>query len=208
MRAKPKNVKQILASYRRSKKWRETHRKTLGDEILIIETKHKILKEKHYKISGPYWGTYILEPLAKLICEKLPSLKTYEIFGPFGMSSRTSIYFYPEGLHEGNRHLSLHLRPGNLSEGKLLLETNEYMDRYGKGTLGEMNGGNIITVEMKPDLDWIINFMMENNVDAALGTSRPKTTKPKWPCGFCGGTGYDPGKINDGLCPDCEGAGV
>ena len=115
----------------------------------------EVRQEQLGKLKHPYWIDEILRPIAEHLLEQ-PEFadRTYDILGPFGIGSRTSIHLYKRGVSEeskfqGNNCMSITFEPGNLQAGELrIVDYSKNLRRFAPGTIGE-NGFNHPTIPMK-----------------------------------------------------------
>jgi len=116
--------------------------------------------EKLEKLRCPSWIDEIIKPVAKAMVEKLPG-RYYGILGPFGLSSETAIHFYDKNHPDNCDHcLSITFRPGDLNKGELrVVDYSQKSNEFAPGTIGEVNGFNYNEIDIKWDVDWLINFM-------------------------------------------------
>jgi hypothetical protein len=113
--------------------------------VALIEEKAKIEE-------APHWIDGLLKPIAEELLKDMEN-REFEILGPFGMGSHTTIWFLKKGVPEkqkleGDNCLSITFEPrheGESDNRKLVLYVvNETKDsgKYPNGSLGEMNGFN------------------------------------------------------------------
>jgi len=129
---------------------------------LLDKNKQALLNEKP-------WFVELLEPLAKIMVKVIEARtgvpRTYELLGPFGLSSEVSIHFYKVGVPEnkkldGDNCLSITFRPGDLDAGELFVvdytkDTHEFPD----GSIGQINGLNHPSVPVKHQVDFLLGFV-------------------------------------------------
>lgn len=117
-----------------------------------IEKQIKRLKRKLNKLKYPSWVDEVVEPIAKEMLKKMPTIphRYYEILGPFGLTCETSIHFYKITLGQYEDKLatckSISFRPTDLDNGNINLVD------YTK---------NNSTIPMKKSITELIKFMDE-----------------------------------------------
>ena len=127
-------------------------------ELEKIQNELDNLKEKKKKLNRPSWIDEIIKPLAQEIANKLD--KHYEILGPFGICCRVTLRFGDkEKLSAKDDFLKITILPDNLKEGKFSYETGETIDKFKKGTIGQVNGMNRVTKELPKDLNKIVKLL-------------------------------------------------
>ena len=125
-------VKELSENYVRKYSDYVTKRHNLQERINRAERQLK-------KLQCPSWIDEIIEPIAKELNKSNPKLH-YEILGPFGICSTTSIHFYNE---DETVCLSITFRPGNLEDGQIgVVNYSVNTEKFAKGTIGELNGMN------------------------------------------------------------------
>ena len=98
------------------------------------------LNEKKENLNYPNWIDDLVKPLAEELKIKLNAY-CYEIFGPFGLRSETSIYLYtrePKN-HEESYHVpfyTISLLPRDLKNGVLYYDTGEEKGGYEENSIG------------------------------------------------------------------------
>ena len=109
-------------------------------------------RERFYSVS---WIDEIIHPLAQQLAMRMN--KKYDIYGPFGLGCRTSIYLFDDE----NKSItdqdtwSITLLPDDLRNGIIRYETGEMKKEYASGTIGEMNGFNNITADVPDTIEEI-----------------------------------------------------
>lgn len=86
----------------------------------------------------------------------------YKIYGPFGLECETSIYLFknPKVSICEQDTISITLRPfGDGENDWIMYQTDEKLNRYERGTIGEMNGYNDVYAPLPKDLSEIIKLM-------------------------------------------------
>lgn len=133
-----------------------------------IQRKTEELNRQSELIKCPSWVDDIVKPIAERMTKEMPD-RTYDILGPFGMGSRTSIHFYKKGIEEkdkfkGDNCLSITFEPGDLERGEIkLVDYTVNLHRFAEGTIGEMNGFNYPIVAMKNTIKELVDFMKEQD---------------------------------------------
>lgn len=155
-----KTFQSIVKSYLKKDKIENDERKRINDLIDKKERQIERLKKKKEKLEYVYWTEEILKPLAEEL-KVLLNKKHTEILGPFGLTNRTSIWFWNTKKERDNCKVkSITFRPFNLSKGELQVETRkQYRPAlYSPGTIGDANGGNTICEPVPKDanFDWFI----------------------------------------------------
>ena len=126
----------------------QTKRKELENQIEKAQGKLEALKH-------PSWVEEIVKPIAKALLKHLPC-RYYEILGPFGMGSRTSIHFYKNGVtektkFEGRNCLGIEFNPTDLENGRLsIVDYETDTGEFKRGTIREMHGFNHPLIEIEP----------------------------------------------------------
>jgi len=99
----------------------------------------------------PRWIEQLLTPVVKLIEMNLPEWECEDDrLSPMGVTSRVPVFLVrkdrkPENANATDESLYIVFRPGNLNEGQLLYETGATVKAYKPGTLGALNGMNMVT---------------------------------------------------------------
>lgn len=120
----------------------------------LIEKHTESLKKLEMKCPGWYEG--VLVPFSEAIAKRLEM--PYEVYGPFGMCAKTTVYFFPGNGRDITRDetYSITIQP----EGKeLYYETGEKVNRYQRNTIGDMNGMNNVTAPVPDDMESIITLL-------------------------------------------------
>lgn len=129
-------------------------------ERLIARHKAKLKKLNDKR---PGWYDAILTPLADAISADIGM--PYEVYGPFGLSCETSLYFFPTSGRDITRNetYSITLYP-DYDDSRLYLsyDTGERTDTYRTGSIGWMNGMNNVTKPLPDDLETIIVLLQHN----------------------------------------------
>ena len=159
--AKTKTLSSIVKKYNKQLNDYETKKASIEEQIAKLE---KELEETEHSYVN--WIDGILIPLAKELMKR-KGLKYFEIYGPFGLSCETSVYMANErnGAAYGGRSgeskipicevdtWSLTVRPD------MKYRTDETLDKYPRGSIGELNGWNDVYQELPDDIDEIVNLL-------------------------------------------------
>lgn len=148
------------------------------DKIHTYERKIAYHEKRLAKIRDEKAGwNCILYPLINEIKQRC-GVEYAEIYGPFGMSAETSIYFSHIGKHlkksdpryyKGDdiditkvETWELTLYPNDKVESGYEYWTGKTTNHFSKGTIGELNGFNNINAELPTDIDEIIKLLKYN----------------------------------------------
>lgn len=149
---------------------------------------YKICEQKLKYLNYSKRTSEIYKPIAKVIVEKM-GYHSFDILGPFGLTSETSIHFYPTEesleIYNDREHpehenwtkniISISFRPHRYrddpedydSPRKMKLHVVDYTRDTGaspKGSIGHLNGFNKPEIDCSDwDLDKLIEFMLEQN---------------------------------------------
>lgn len=108
------------------------------------------------------WVTGIVEPLAAVLADRTGL--SWEIYGPFGLRSETSIYLREDMSRSitAQTTRSIHLVPMHNKDGEFVVhyETGEIDDSYQKGSLGELNGMNRKTAPLPDTIEEIEKLLV------------------------------------------------
>lgn len=157
-------LKEIIRGYVEKEKHNKDERGKIQARIEQREKQIERLKTRLNKIGYCSWIDELLMPIAKTMVEKMPD-RSFDILGPFGMTSETAIHFYKLGVAknkqlEGDNCRSITFRPKDLDKGELVLvDYTQNTGQYAKGTLGEMNGMNYPTIPLKNTIGELLKFM-------------------------------------------------
>lgn len=132
-------------------------------EKQIERLKKRIIKRRneHYKKNFPGWIQTIIEPLMHDL-EKETGLHG-EIYGPFGLCNKTSIYLREDMEKSITDQDTLHITLEPPREGKLYYETGEIKKGYPKGSIGELNGMNNVMGVLPDTIEEIVQIMHTSN---------------------------------------------
>lgn len=153
-------LQEIINNYNQTKNKLKAEKEAIELKIERLEKKLEKIKSKR-----PYVVQNVLIPLAKEIKARC-GFKAFEIYGPFGIASETSIYFANIGK-DGDIKIcdvetwSLTLQWAYDGDDLHHLEywTGETTNDYPKGSIGEMNGLNNVYKELPMDVDTIIKLL-------------------------------------------------
>lgn len=128
-------------------------------KIQECERKIEYYKKQRKKLKWVSWVDVIVGGFAKEICDRFDL--HYDIYGPFGMSCRTSVYFCKKEKFNicEDQVIKITIVPQNLVSGLLCYETGETTNEYQKGSIGEMNGYNNVIAELPNDINEIIMLL-------------------------------------------------
>ena len=135
--------------------------------IRTIKKRTEALKKMEAERKG--WVDRVLVPLSDIIAltlgEKEDKEKPlpYEIYGPFGLSCQTTVYFFPTDGHEicDDETYSLTVYPGGNLETSIWLEydTGETTEQYEAGSIGWLNGFNRVKAKLPDKLGEIMELL-------------------------------------------------
>lgn len=139
----------------------------------LIESHERAIQKLHDKGN---WIDAIVKPLAQEISVRLGPSKNlpfhdWEIYGPFGLGSETTIYFFctdERDIVKGETY-SITLHPSFTDAGlRLTYNTGEKKDNYAPGTIGWMNGFNNVEAPLPDSIEEIMKLLTHNpaNPDA------------------------------------------
>lgn len=136
--------------------------------VKLIQRHQKALDKLERKPLG--WIENVLTPMAEAISKAIEM--PYEVYGPFGLSSETSIYFFVNGKKGSitkEPTLSLTLYPEWQYEGTKLetftlwYDTGERDEKYPPHSLGELNAGNKRKAPLPDGLDSVVELLRRSN---------------------------------------------
>ena len=124
-------------------------------QVERLEKKKDKVMCNYYKF--PSWVELIVEPLMEQL-EKATGLKG-EIYGPFGLNSRTSIYLTknPELSITEQTSLKVTIEPPHGTHVKY--ETGKTKSKYQRGSIGKLNGRNKVLADLPNRLEEIIEIL-------------------------------------------------
>ena len=91
------------------------------------------------------WIKGFMDPLAKILAERAET--QYKVLGPFGISAAVTIYLMKDASHRMDDDTrTITIEPYFLPDGRFLFKyrTDEVTDAYRPGSIGELNGMNIV----------------------------------------------------------------
>ena len=152
-------IKSIVDAYNEQANAYETKYKKL------TEAKNRAEKrlEKHTR-TYPTRSKAFIVPLAKYLMEKC-GFKCYEIYGPFGITSETSLYLANEGKNGDVKICEVETwsltftRKFENDKCIPLVWTGKTTNEYAEGTVGYYNGLNNIYVPIPDDVDELIKML-------------------------------------------------
>lgn len=143
---------------------RELEKKRAAIDKKIAERRAQIerLEKRRERLLGVSWVEGIVEPLAAALASLTGLL--WEIYGPFGLRSATSIYLREDMSRSITEQTtrSIHLVPMHNKDGGYILhyETGEIDGSYQKGSLGELNGMNRKTAPLPDTIEEIEKLLV------------------------------------------------
>lgn len=156
-----KSYKNIVSAYHQKVSVKQAEEERLRNAIEKKTLQIERLKKKEAKLGYVSWINEIIKPLAEELRKKL-NKKHVDILGPFGINCQTSIWFYnTEKERAACKVKSITLRPYDLEEGILYVETRKTKNSYEKNTIGEVNGGNIVCDEVPKNasINWFLKYV-------------------------------------------------
>lgn len=120
----------------------------------LIEKHTESLKKLEMKRIGWYEGVVV--PFAEAIAKRLEI--PYEVYGPFGICAKTTVYFFPGNGRDITRDetYSITIQP---KDKELYYETGETVNRYQRGSIGYMNGMNNVIAPLPDDMESIVALL-------------------------------------------------
>jgi len=155
-----------------------TKRDKFEEKIMACEKRIEFYRKQQKKLKWVSWVDIIIGGFAKEICDRFNL--HYDIYGPFGIGSRTSIYFCKKEKFNicEDRVIKITILPKDLNNGVLHYETGEKTNEFAKGTIGELNGGNNVTKPLPDTIDEIVMLLrgdQELLLEVQNGISRRKS---------------------------------
>lgn len=126
-------------------------------EKQIERLKKKLEKRKnsYYEKDFSGWIETIVKPLMRDL-EKHTGLHG-EIYGPFGLCCKTTIYLREDMERSITKQSTLHITiEPPMDNGKIYYETGEVKEGYAKGSIGELNGMNMVMAELPDTIEEIV----------------------------------------------------
>jgi hypothetical protein len=161
----------ILGSYNQQQAALREEKVTYDALIKAAEAKIERLKKKIGKIEKKRdalplysWIKGFVEPLAQELAEQTGL--SWEIYGPFGLSASTSIYLREDmskSITE-TETFSITLYP-DWKDGVLTLTywTGEITDSYWEGTIGALNGMNLVKLPLSGTIEEIVGLLRKSS---------------------------------------------
>ena len=158
-----KTISDFQKTYLNMSKGYEDERNRLREKISQIEGELTELNEHLNNLDCPSWVDELVKPIARMMLTKMPD-RIFEILGPFGLNCNTSIHFTKKGDEEkkfSERNVkSITFRPTDLEHGIItVVDYSKENNRFDKGTIGEMNKGNFVTLPLPDSLDGIMKLV-------------------------------------------------
>ncbi len=163
--------KDFLNDYSKAREKLEKERKALAKAEQKVEW-HKKREKKLWLSCSPF--DQILIPLCKEICKR-KGFKYFDIYGPFGLTCETSLYFSNKGRKVNPRHEKMNsidickvdtwgitLTPSKNTESGYKYWNGETTNQYKEGSIGWLNGENNVYVPLPADVDEIIKLLEFN----------------------------------------------
>lgn len=129
-------------------------------EKQIDRLKKKLDKREkaYYEKDFPNWIETIVKPLMHDLEDKTGLHG--EIYGPFGLCCKTSIYLREDMEKSITEQSTLHITiEPPMDDGKIYYETGEVKEEYAKGSIGELNGMNRVMVELPDTIEAIVALL-------------------------------------------------
>lgn len=150
-----------IEQYREAMAKIATEREKIEAQIERANKKLAKLDKKEEKLHKPSRYTFI-----ELLADKLSKHfgLHYKLYGPFGIECETSIYLFknPKLSICEQDTLSITLRPfGDVEKDWLTYDTGERLDRYPKGSIGDLNGMNAVYKPLPKEFNQIVELMSE-----------------------------------------------
>jgi len=125
------------------------------------------MEEKYRALPHTGWVKGIVEPLAELLAARTGLY--WKIYGPFGLSCETSIYLMEDkdACITKQTTRSITLEPyfqGVGDDMAIRYRTDEIIERYPEGSLGQVNGMNCVTATLPETIEEIEKLLKENEV--------------------------------------------
>jgi len=135
----------------------------------VTRLRNQIEKLENKVYNYPSWYEIILKPLAFRLSQDLHL--PYEIYGPFGLSCETSIYFRADMQKSICDQPFLHLTVyPNFGTDSFCLEydTGERTHEYEDGSIGELNGWNKRRAPLPETYAEVLELVKNNYVEKAV----------------------------------------
>ena len=141
------------------------------EKLMNLIQRHQKRLDK-LESESPGWYNNVITQMAERISKAIEM--PYKIYGPFGLSCRTSVYVHAnDTIGDIHRKPTLRLtiypeyeyEPDSIikSRFRLLYDTGERTRRYADGTIGELNDGNVVKAPLPDGLDDIVDLLRRCN---------------------------------------------
>ena len=161
------NFDQLAKEYVKKHNSYTAERDKINNRIEQRNQQIKRLKKKLHNLEHPSWIDELVKPIAEAMVKKMPD-RYYDILGPFGICSATSIHFYKSGVERSKRLdncKSITFRPADLENGKItIVDYSQDTGQFRKGTIGEINGMNYPEIPLKRSIVKLLAFMNKQEV--------------------------------------------
>lgn len=153
---------------------KEHEERRINERIIDRELQIERLEKKKNKLGG--WIANLVIPLAEVLTPLL-NCSDYEILGPFGLRSETSIWFKKNNSTAKHCDYSLSLTVHNewdknsyykgrycmgvMNNVQLRYDTYERDNTYQHGSIGALNGFNKIEAPLPESIDDIVKLIKE-----------------------------------------------
>lgn len=154
----------IIEQYIALRKKERDRIEKFDERIENTEAYLKRLKARRYKLPESSWIDGIVKPLAERLSEMVNM--PYEIYGPFGLSCETSLYFRKDMSKSicNQPTMSITLVPHDLKYA-ISYKTGEKTQKYAPNTIGDINGFNDITKPLPDNYEEIVAIVKKNYHD-------------------------------------------
>ena len=167
---------QIVTDYVAKK---EEYKAKKRSATLLVEKRKNQLKWAEGRankllVRYPSWIDNIVKPIAKEMVKQMQD-RYYDIRGPYGLSSETTIHFYKKGVSgeekfENDNCISITFVPRDLRKGELLLrDYTQNTHRYSEGSIGEINCRKFSVLPIKDSIDELMEWMKQQNAKKEAG---------------------------------------
>lgn len=151
-------------------KRKENYEKIAANNAKIAELKMQNGKLEQQSYIAPSWVTSLVIPIAEELAKQY-NLE-YEIFGPFGMNGRTSIYLMEDEKVDilKQKTKSITLQPGKLTIGELYYETGEKKEgkNFKPTSIAGMNGFDQEIKRLPETIEEIISIIEQQDKNQEL----------------------------------------
>jgi hypothetical protein len=119
-------------------------KKVIQDKIVMREKQIARLNKKLVK-NRAWWGDVLIRPIMEAVKEKYPDLIWEdERLIPMGLRCAVSVFGYVGKKETENVVVGITFTPGITEEGEIYIDTNEKINGYPNGSIGDLNGfGNV-----------------------------------------------------------------